>query len=100
MSLETETKATNESEQFATFLADLHPYVFTGEQEGRMRRAVVTFGRTARKRTWRPAAIMIALYHSTCYPGAQGAPVEAFVAQRFARSVELLLREYFNEEVG
>lgn len=99
MSLETETQATTDSEQFATFRADLRPFVCTGEQEGRMRRAVVTFGRIARKRPWRPAAIMIALHHSDCYPGSQGEAVEAFVAQRFARAVNLLFREYFNEEV-
>lgn len=75
MSLETETQATTDSEQFATFRADLRPFVFTGEQEGRMRRAVVTFGRIARKRPWRPAAIMIALHHSDCYPGSQGEAV-------------------------
>ena len=98
MSLETETKATTDSEQFASFRSDLRPFVFTGEQEGRMRRAVVTFGRIARKRAWRPAAIMIALHHSDCYPGGQGEAVEAFVAQRFARTLDLLFREYFNEE--
>ena len=100
MSLETETKATIDSGQFATFRADLRPFVFTGEQEGRMRRAVVTFGRIARKRSWRPAAIMIALHHSDCYPGGAGEAVEAFVAQRFARVLDLLFREYFSEEAG
>ena len=100
MSLESETKATTDSEQFATFRADLRPFVFTGEQEGRMRRAVVTFGRIARKRSWRPAAIMIALHHSDCYPGGAGEAVEAFVAQRFARALDLLFREYFSEEAG
>ena len=98
MSLESETKATTDSEQFATFRADLRPFVFTGEQEGRMRRAVVTFGRIARKRSWRPAAIMIALHHSDTYPGGTGEAVEAFVAQRFARALDLLFREYFSEE--
>ena len=100
MSLDTEARATAESEQFATFRADLRPFVFTGGQEGRMRRAVVTFGRLARKRSWRPAAIMIALHHSDCYPGGEGEPVEAFVAQRFARALDLLFREYFSEESG
>ncbi len=98
MSLETETKATAESPQFGTFREDLQPYVSAGEQEGRMRRAVVTFGRIARKRAWRPAAIMIALHHSDSYPGGRGEPVEAFVAQRFARVLDLLFREYFNDE--
>ena len=98
MSLESEAKATTVSEQFATFRADLRPFVFTGEQEGRMRRAVVTFGRIARKRSWRPAAIMIALHHSDCYPGGLGEAVEAFVAQRFARALDLLFREYFSED--
>ena len=98
MSLDTETKATADSEQFATFRADLKPFVLTGEQEGRMRRAVVTFGRIARKRAWRPAAIMIALHHSDCYPGGEGEAVAAFVAQRFARALDLLFREYFSEE--
>ena len=100
MSLETETKATTDSEQFAAFRGDLRPFVFTGEQEGRMRRAVVTFGRIARKRSWRPAAIMIALHHSDCYPGGLGEAVEAFVAQRFARALDLLFREYFSEDSG
>ena len=100
MSLESETKATAESEQFGAFRADLRPFVFTGEQEGRMRRAVVTFGRIARKRSWRPAAIMIALHHSDCYPGGHGEAVAEFVAQRFARSLDLLFREYFSEEAG
>ncbi|CAN5790402.1 hypothetical protein BH11GEM1_BH11GEM1_03760 [soil metagenome] len=100
MSLETERGTTANSEQFATFREDLRPFVFTGEQEGRMRRAVVTFGRIARKRSWRPAAIMIALHHSDCYPGGQGEAVEAFVAQRFARALDLLFREYFNDEDG
>jgi hypothetical protein len=100
MSLETETNATANSEQFATFRADLRPFVFSGEQEGRMRRGVVTFGRIARKRAWRPAAIMVALHHSDSYPGGQGEAVEAFVAQRFARALDLLFREYFNEEDG
>lgn len=92
--------ATTESPQFGTFRADLQPFVFTGEQEGRMRRAVVTFGRIARKRAWRPAAIMIALHRSDCYPGGRGEAVEAFVAQRFARVLDLLFREYFNDEGG
>lgn len=100
MSLESETKATTDSEQFAIFREDLRPFVFTGEQEGRMRRAVVTFGRIARKRSWRPAAIMIALHHSDSYPGGAGEAVEAFVAQRFARALDLLFREYFSEEAG
>ena len=100
MSLETETTATASSEQFATFREDLRPFVFAGEQEGRMRRAVVTFGRIARKRAWRPAAIMIALHHSDCYPGGKGEAVEAFVSQRFARALDLLFREYFSEEAG
>ena len=59
----------------------------------------LTFGRIARKRAWRPAAIMIALHHSDCYPGGQGEAVDAFVAQRFARTLDLLFREYFSEEV-
>lgn len=98
MSLASETTATAESSQFATFCTDVRPFVWTGEQEGRMRRAVVTFGRIARKRSWRPAAIMIALHHSDSYPGGQGEPVEAFVCQRFARTLDLLFREYFSDE--
>ena len=98
MSLETETKATRESEEFQSFCADLRPFVWEGQQEGRMRRGVVTFGRIARKRPWRPAAIMIALHHSDCYPGSRGEAVEAFVSQRFARALDLLLYEYFSDE--
>lgn len=92
--------ATAESEQFATFCADVHPFVWKGEQEGRMRRAVVRFGRIARKRPWRPAAIMIALHHSPAYPGGQGEAVTPLVCQRFARALDLLFEEYFSDEVA
>ena len=98
MSLETETKATAESEEFKSFCTDLRAFVWEGKQEGRMRRGVVTFGRLARKRRWRPAAIMIALHRSDAYPGAGGEPVAAFLAQRFAHALDLLLHEYFSDE--
>lgn len=98
MSLDTETKATRESEEFHAFRDDLHPFVWTGEQEGRMRRGVLTFGRIARKRQWRPAAIMIALHGSDCYPGAQGDAVPPLQSKRFAHVVDLLLHEYFSDE--
>lgn len=63
-----------------------------------MRRGVVTFGRLARKRQWRPAAIIISLHQSECYPGAKGEAVPAFVSQRFAHALDLLLHEYFSDE--
>jgi hypothetical protein len=99
MSLESETKATTEAAEFQSFCTDLRPFVWDGLQEGRMRRGVVTFGRVARKRRWRPAAIMIALHHSDSYPGAQGEAVEPFVSQRFAHALDLLLYEYFSDEL-
>ena len=83
MSLESETKATQASVEFQAFCADLHPFVWEGLQEGRMRRGVVTFGRLARKRQWRPAAIIISLHQSNVYPGADGEAVEAHTSQRF-----------------
>ena len=98
MSLDTETQATRESDEFLAFCADLRPFVWNGEQEGRMRRGVVTFGRIARKRQWRPAAIMIALHHSDSYPGGQGDAVPALLAKRFAHTIDLLLHEYFSDE--
>jgi len=98
MTLASETTATAASAEFRSFCEDLHPFVWNGRQEGRMRRGIVTFGRIARKRSWRPAAIMIALHRSDTYPGATGDPVEAFIAQRFAHALDLLLHEYFSDE--
>ena len=98
MSLQTELNATIVSEEFRCFCDDIRSYVWQGQQEGRMRRGVVTFGRAARKRPWRPAAIMIALHQSDCYPGARGEAVEPFVSQRFAHALDLLLYEYFSDE--
>jgi hypothetical protein len=98
LSLDTETKATQASEEFQSFCVDLRSFVWDGLQEGRMRRGVVTFGRIARKRQWRPAAIIISLHRSDCYPGANGEAVGAFVSQRFAHAVNLLLHEYFSDE--
>ena len=100
MTLQSETAATAASNEFRSFCADLRPFVWMGQQEGRMRRAIVTFGRIARKRSWRPAAIIIALHRSDAYPGAGGEPVDAFLAQRFAHALDLLLHEYFSDEVG
>ena len=98
MSLDTETKETSESEEFEAFCEDLRPFVWKGEQEGRMRRGVVTFGRLARKRQWRPAAIIIALHHSDSYPGGRGDPVPPLLSKRFAHALSLLLHEYFSDE--
>ena len=98
MSLESEAKATRESGEFKAFCADLHPFVWDGLQEGRMRRGVVTFGRIARKRLWRPAAIILSLHESDVYPGADGEAVKALASRRFAHAVNLLLYEYFSDE--
>ena len=98
MTLQSETTATAASAEFRSFCEDVHPFVWKGQQEGRMRRGIITFGRIARKRSWRPAAIMIALHRSDTYPGAGGEPVDAFIAQRFAQALDLLLREYFSDE--
>ena len=98
MSLDTEMNETRASQEFQAFCAELRPFVWQGEQEGRMRRGVVTFGRIARKRQWRPAAIMIALHRSDSYPGASGDAVPPLMAQRFAHTVDLLLHEYFSDE--